>query len=909
LREQSLDSPDLRIIAAVSVTLTPGTRLGAYEVVSLLGAGGMGEVYRARDTKLNRDIALKILPEVFTLDGDRTARFVREAQVLASLNHPNIGHIYGLEDSGSTHALVLELVEGPTLADRIAKGAMPLDEALRVAKQIAVALEAAHEQGIIHRDLKPANIKIRNDGTVKVLDFGLAKALEPASATISPAVSASPTITTPAQMTGVGMILGTAAYMSPEQAKGRPADKRSDIWAFGCVLYEMLTGTRAFAAEDVSETLAAVLRAEPDWTVLPKNTPVSIRRLLRRALERDRRSRLADIVDAQLDIDDGAREPSEIARASRSFSPRREAAWATVTLAAVLVSVALGWRLFFAPPIPAPAVRFTVTPPTETPFILPAVSPDGQRIAFVAENSEGVPIVFVRAVNAIAPVALKGTERTSISIFWSADSRWVAFFADGKLKKIQVDGGTPVTICDRRGSAIGGTWNANGTILIGRSPGIERVSAEGGEPTPVTTPGASEAAHLSPFFLPDGRHFLYVVVEKVAPEVVPTRRVFVGDLDSNDRRPVLTLGVGDNVVNVAYAAGFLFRMRAGALVAHPFDVARLTPPGEAIPVENAVQTQYALAAFSVSTNGVLAYQPADAAAGDFRLTWLDRAGRQLSVLGEPGSYSNTELSPDGKRLAVSIVDEASRSRDIWTFDLTRGVRTRFTSNPADERAPLWSPDGSHITFNIGHTPSFDLFQKAANGAGSVEPLLQDGLSKDPNSWSPDGRFLVYRVTGPSATNDLWVLPTFGDRKPYPLVVTPFNENDASFSPNGRWVAYDSDESGRPEVYVTAFSGGGKWEVSTSGGGLPRWRGDGAELYYITPDGAVMAVPVKGDTTSLEIGTAERLFQAHPPMQPGRFYVVTADGQRFLFITNPAAPPPLTVVVNWTEEFKQRATVK
>jgi serine/threonine protein kinase/WD40 repeat protein len=890
------------------VALASGTRLGPYDVTALLGAGGMGEVYKARDTKLNRDVALKILPEAFATDPERLARFKREAQVLASLNHPNIAAIYGFEDSGSAHALVLELIEGPTLADRIAKGAIPLDEALSIAKQIAAALEAAHEQGIIHRDLKPANIKVRDDGTVKVLDFGLAKATEPTSA-IGPILTNSPTITTPALMTGVGTLLGTAAYMSPEQAKGRPADKRSDVWAFGCVLYETLTGTRAFAGEDVSETLAAVLRAQPDWAALPKNTPILIRLMLRRALEKDRKSRLADIADAQLDIDDAAREPDGIVSASPSVSSRRDVAWATATLAFVLMSVALGLRLFVVAPAQPSTVRFTVTPPNDTPFILPAVSPDGHRIAFVAQTTEGVSTVFVRDVDAIAPHSLKGTERAIGSVFWAPDGRWVAFFADGKLKKIQVDGGSPVTICDRL-RVTGGTWNPNGIILVPGRAGIDRVSAEGGEPTPATIVGANEALHGFPFFLPDGRHFLYIAVEKVAPEVLPMRRVFVGSLGSNDRTPLLTLAAGgDDAVNVTYAAGFLFRVRAGALVAHPFDVARLTPPGEAVPIANAVQTQYSVGAFSVSSSGVLVYQPADTASNDLRLIWHDRAGKQLSVLGAPGSYANVELSPDEKRLALSIVDDASHSRDIWIFDLTRGVRTRFTFDPADERSTIWSTDGGHITFNIGHTPSFDLFQKAANGAGSVEPLLRDGLSKDPMSWSPDGRFLVYRVTGPSRTNDLWVLPIFGDRKPYPLVATPFDENYARFSPNGHWLAYASDESGRSEVYVTAFPSGGKWQVSINGGSFPRWRGDGAEIYYLAPDGAVTAVHVQGNTTSFEVGASERLFQAHPARQPGHPYVVTADGQRFLFITNPTAPPPLTVVLNSFEELKQRVPTK
>jgi Tol biopolymer transport system component len=646
---------------------------------------------------------------------------------------------------------------------------------------------------------------------------------------------------------------------------------------------------------------------------MSQTTPISpaLDRVVRHCLDKDARHRFQSARDVAfaleaIETSSGTAVISSVAAPHRAT--RERLLWAAVSLGMLVAGLVAGAGWARSRPAPPAVVRFTVTTPPETPFILPALSPDGHRIAFVADTAEGVPIVYVRAVDAIAPVALRGTEQASSFIFWSPDGRWVAFFAGGKLKKIQVDGGNPLTICDWLGS-FSGTWNANGVILLGGRTGIERVSAEGGEPTPVTKTAADEALLIATSFLPDGRHFLYVAFEKVAPAAAPVRRVFVGGLGSNDRTPLLTIAAGDDAINVAYAAGFLFRVRAGALVAHPFDVARLTPPGEAIPVVEAVQMQYVVAAFSMSQNGVLAYQPASTGSSDLRLMWLDRGGKHLAGLGTPGSYSNVELSPDEKRLALSVVDEASHSRNIWTFDLTRGVRTRFTFDPADERSPIWSPDGNHITFNVGHTPSFDLFQKAANGAGPVEPLLQDGLSKDPMSWSPDGRFLVYRVTGPSHTNDIWVLPTFGDRKPYPLVATPFDENYARFSPDGRWLAYASNESGRSEVYVTAFPGGGKWQVSADGGGFPRWRGDGAELYYLASDNAVMAVRVKSGTTSFEIGAAERLFQAHPPPQPGHPYAVTADGRRFLFITSATAPSPLTVVLNWQEELKARVPTK
>ena len=902
------------------MALASGARLGPYEILTLVGAGGMGEVYRARDTTLGRDVALKILPTPFALDPDRLARFKREAQVLASLNHPHIAAIYGFEESNGVQALVLELVDGPTLADRVAHGPIPLDEALPIAKQIAEALEAAHEQGIIHRDLKPANIKLRPDGMVKVLDFGLAKALEPASG-IQSDLTASPTITSPA-MTGRGVILGTAAYMAPEQAKGRPADKRSDVWAFGCVLFEMLTGKGAFEGDDVSETIAFVLTREVDWSALPSITPASIRRLLRRCQEKDRRRRLADIADARLEIEE-ALAPAERAggQAVPAPPPRLWRRAGTLWLAAavlLLSAVALGLVAYvrrgseiapaFRAVIPAPDGTVIGPPTVIGQGLSLALSPDGRLLVFAATSSDQRSRLWVRALDGDSAEPLKGTE-DGVRPFWSPDSRSVAFFtlAEHRLKRVDIAGGRVLTICeDRELYGGGGTWNANDVILFspavtgGESSPIYRVAASGGTPTPVTTIDGKigERRHIAPFFLPDGRHFLYTSMPTTGP-----LSVYMGSVDGPEKTLVLS-----DAANVQYALGRLLFVRGATLVAQPFDAGRRVLTGDGIPIVEGITIDPSARTghFSVST-GVLVYQAR--AAQVSQPTWFDRTGKPSGILGEPADYNTVNLSPDGTRVAVSLRD-ASGNMDIWLVDVARGVRTRFTFDPADETQGVWSPDGTQIAFDSMRMGRSELQGKAANGSGAEGVIDASPVAKFPTSWSPDGKFLLYNSTAgtPRTGNDLWVVPLFGDRRPYPFLQTPFNEGRAQFAPDGRWVAYQSNESSRNEVYVAPFPGpGGKWQVSTVGGGSPRWRRDGKELFYVARDGGLMAAAVSSRGAVLDVGAVRALFNTRIRDQAlGIPYDVTSDGQRFLVNTLVERPVPssITLVVNWPGLMKR-----
>jgi Tol biopolymer transport system component len=884
-----------------------GTQLGPYEILSAIGAGGMGEVYRARDSRLNRDVALKVLPEIFAADPDRMARFEREARVLGALNHPNIAAIYGLEEFGSGRALVMELVEGETLADRIAKGPIPLDEALPVAKQMAEALEYAHDRGVVHRDLKPANIKVTPDGTVKVLDFGLAKALmdEPVAADPrdSPTLSMAPTM--------AGAILGTAAYMSPEQAKGKPVDRRADIWAFGVVLFEMLTGKPLYSGETAAETLASVMKEEPAPEALPKNTPPAIQNLLRRCLEKNLRQRLQHIGEARILIETVLSGTGPAADPGIGIRKSRERlAWAVAAIAIVIAALSLGAFLFFrGAPQDAQTIRFFVYPPdtwrlagTEIPGVPLAVSPDGRRLAFVATNATGKSLLWVRLLDALTAQALTGTDGAS-SPFWSPDSRFIGFFAAGKLKKIEASGGSPITLCDAADS-FGGAWSRDGVIVFAQyhgfaryQPALQKVSASGGAPTAATVLAEGETTQLLPFFLPDGRHFLY----RSNNVTTGIRPIYLASLDSAERKLLLN---GDSP-NVLYTEGYLLFLRDMMLMAQPFDARRLVLTGDAFPIAEQIQSQGGISSgvFSASDNGVLAYQTGLGATGS-QLTWFDRTGKQVGMLGDAAAYSDLEFSPDWKRASISI-PEAGKGRDIWLYEITRGLRTRFTFDSADDLESIWSPDGSQIVFNSRRKGHLDLYQKASSGAGTEEVLVEDNLDKYPLSWSPDGRFILYVSSG--TNNSLFALPLSGDRKPFPFLKTQFNGVFAQFSPDGRWVAYQSNVSGRAEVYVAPFPGpGGQWQISTAGGSLPRWRRDGVEIFYLDPDNNLMAVAVNGKGGSFDVGAVKLLFGTHAA-QGGRYrYGVSADGQRFLINTvlQQSTSAPITVVLNWTAGLKK-----
>jgi eukaryotic-like serine/threonine-protein kinase len=886
------------------MALPSGTRVGPYSIVAQLGSGGMGEVYRATDTKLKREVALKILPESFAADPDRLARFQREAEVLASLNHPNIAHIHGLEEADGVKALVMELVEGPTLADRITQGAVPLEEALPIAKQIAEALEAAHEQGIVHRDLKPANIKVRPDGTVKVLDFGLAKAMDSPTGS-SASVSMSPTITTPA-MTQAGMILGTAAYMAPEQARGTKVDKRADLWAFGVVLWEMLTAKRLFEGATVSDTLAAVLKTEPDWTALAPTTPFAIRRLLRRCLEKDQRRRLADAADARIEIDEAQAEPSNTAPETHALSRRTERlAWLS-SLAVVAIVAALG--MFFRPGVaPAAAPRSEMrleinTPPTTDPASF-AISPDGQILAFVA-MSEGQPRLWVRPLDSISARALPETDGAGF-LFWSPDSRSVAFFADGQLKRIEIDGGSPRTLASAP-SAVGGSWGPDGVILFSMlgNP-IFRVSDVGGDPMPVTRLNALQGAHYSPQFLPDGRHFLYWAVSGREPN-----GVFVGRIDGSETRRLL-----DADFAAVYAPqGYLLLVRQARLFAQPFDPALMSLTGTPFPVADQItnSTERISPAVSVSGGGTIAYRTGSEQGAGKQLTWFDRSGKELAV-NMGGRFASTQLSPqlspDGRQVALFRL--VGGNVDVWLIDVGRGVPTRFTFDSADDVMPLWSHDGHRIVFSSNRRGAHDLYLKSTASGSEETLLLQSPQFKVATDWSSDGRFLLYQSVDPKRNNDIWALPLDKDGKPsgqpVPVVQTDFDEHGGQFSPDGKWIAYVSLKSGRYEVYVQPFGrpGGGEIRMSIDGGDQVRWRPDGRELFYVARDGRLMAVPVRvgSNGETVEPGTPVPLFQTRvvrgTPIGQTQ-YAVSADGLRFLmnsFIED-TVTSPITVMLNW-----------
>jgi serine/threonine protein kinase/Tol biopolymer transport system component len=898
------------------MSLTPGARLGVYEIVAAIGVGGMGEVYRARDPKLNRDVAIKVLLPSVANDPDRLARFSREAQVLASLNHPHIAQIHGLEDANGVRALVMELVEGPTLADRIATGPIRLDDALPIAKQIAEALETAHEQGIIHRDLKPTNIKVRPDGTVKVLDFGLAKAMEPAGVSSANAM-VSPTLSHHA--TEDGIILGTAAYMSPEQAAGKPVDKRSDLWAFGVVLLEMLTGHRPFAGDTAAETMAAVMMKEPDWTGLPQATPASIRRLLRRCLEKDRKRRLPDAAAARLEIEDALTAPAELLVTPTAQSSR--ARWrSAASLGAALLgggAIAIGAMLLLRRAGPEALVtRLEITTPATTSPLQFALSPDGRRLAFVVSTSQTTGQLWVRALDQVSPQPLAGTENAS-GPFWSPDGRRLGFFADGKLKLVDlVTAGAPVVLADVNLNGGGGTWNAEGVIVFGAGPGrpLMRVPASGGTAVEVTHVGAGERGHLGPQFLPDGRHLLFF--EVLSGQQQGT--VAVASLDGGEPTPVV-----GSATAAAYAPpGYLLRVSQGVLVAQRFDAARASLSGDPIPVAQGIFENVAnfRAGFSVSAAGLLAHRSGGGAA-QHQLVWLDRTGKVLGTIGPPDENATTSfsLSRDGRRVANAR--QVQGNYDVWLTDVARGVPTRFTFDPAGDLSPVWSPDDTRVVFRSLNRNGFgasDLFVKPANGATDERPLLVTPQAKIALDWSSDGRFLLYANQDPRTQSDLWALPLTGDAKPVPIVHTAFDETQGQFSPDGRWVAYTSNQSGsRDEVYVVPFpEAGGKWQVSTEGGSQPRWRRDGKELFYVAADAKLMAVPISvaPQSRALTAGTPVALFPTHLARGAGisltgygsrALYEVTADG-RFLMNVHIDVdhPAPITIVQNWVAALKK-----
>jgi serine/threonine protein kinase/Tol biopolymer transport system component len=899
------------------MTVAAGTKLGPYEITGAIGAGGMGEVYKAHDTKLGRDVAIKVLPEAFAHDPERLSRFQREAKILASLNHPNIATIYGLEQSNGTSYLVMELVSGDTLAERIKReGAVPIEEALGIAKQIAEALEAAHEKGIIHRDLKPANVNVTPEGKVKVLDFGLAKAF--AGDVADSNLSESPTLSAIATMQGV--ILGTAAYMSPEQARSKSVDKRTDIWAFGCVLYELLTGRQAFEGEDITEILAAVVKTEPDWSRLPESTTPAIRMLLRRCLRKDKHQRFHDAADVRIEIEEAMTWIAEGGSQTATPAPiverrkiRERVAWAVAAIA-IVATLALAFVHFRETAPQQPSGRFEVLPPQKSTILELKLSPDGRHLAIVASEA-GQTRLWVRPLDSLQALALSGTEDATFP-FWSPDSAFIGFFAHGKLKKIAATGGSPQILCDATAGR-GATWSTEGVILFAPniSGALYRVPAEGGNPAPVTKLAASGTAesHRFPEFLPGGSRFLYVS----AAEQPETTGIYVGSLDG--MQPVRILPDNAHAVYVPPTApgsyGYLLFSRETTLMVLPFDANRLRAVGDMFPVAEQVGNLLITgnAAFSASTNGVLAYWTGNTLVRNRQLVWVDRTGKQISSITKSASILLSALSPDEKTIAM--VRSSDNGFDIWLQDLGRGSISRFTFGLGFNRFPLWSPDGGRIVFesNLPSAIRYDFYEKPVSGAGKEELLLHAGINARPTDWSPDGKYIVYSEYTDKTNNDLWLLPLQGDHKPIPYLQSPFNEVAGQFSPDGRWMAYASDESGEYQVYVQAIPpAGAKWQISTAGGIFPRWRRDGKELFYVAPDQKVTAVPIKtagSPSAPFEAGTPQPLFAIEPALNVNLFpYQPVADGQRFLVNAQASgeatAATPIIVVLNWTAGLKK-----
>jgi serine/threonine protein kinase len=888
---------------------SPGDKLGPYEILALIGKGGMGEVFRARDPRLNRDVAIKVSAERFS------ERFEREARAIAALNHPDVCHLY---DIGPDY-LVMELVEGPALAEKLKQGALPLEESLNIARQIADALEAAHEKGITHRDLKPGNVKVKSDGTVKVLDFGLAKI----GGTPTPQTDNSPTLNT--GRTEAGVILGTAAYMSPEQAKGSPVDHRADIYAFGAVLYEMVTGQRLHEGGTTTELLASVIKDQPQWDKVPPQ----IRKLLRQCLEKDPQKRLRHIGDVMRLVDDAPSAVHPAPPVPRQTGKR----WLWPAIAAVLLAVTVVLAISYLRKETPPALLtlLQIPVPEKLRFdslTVPSISPDGRWLAFSpATGPDGIIRIWLRGMDSLEARPLDGTEMQvgfPGIVFWSPDSKFLAFSAGGKLKKVDISGGPPQVIADAP-IVLGGSWNRDGTILfsspvapdgtrLNAAPMLLRVSAAGGTPSPVTAP-APNTGHMVPQFLPDGRHFLYFR-NSTKPE---NTGIFAGSLNEkpeaqNPKPLLLTNRQALYVPSGNDGTGWLLFVREGSIMAQKFDPRRLELTGEPAPIASGVASLGNFAAYSVADTGALIYR-SGGESGQTQLVQFDSQGKVVRSLGDPGFYRFPETSPDGKRIAVALV--TGNNTDIWVLDIERGSSSRLTFDPAAENIPIWSPDGTRIAYASARNGHFDLYAKRADGTGEEELLWKSDDNKSPTSWSADGKYLLYTsgIVSIDQRIDMWILPLTGERKPFPFLQTQFEEGLGQFSPDGRWIAYTSNETGQFEIYVRPFNGpsstepGGKWMVSKGGGSFPRWRGDGKQLFFQSGSD-IMAVDVMTAGSSFQAGTPAKLFQRTAltnPIQTGGL-TITKDGKQFWFVSPPGTrgtlAAPFTVVLNWQTALKK-----
>ena len=893
------------------MSLAPGTRLGPYEIVAPIGAGGMGEVYKARDTRLERTVAVKVLPAHLSASADVRQRFEREAKTISSLSHPHICALYDVGNQDGIEFLVMEYLEGETFSDRLVKGPLAFDQVLRYGLEIADALDKAHRQGIVHRDLKPGNVMITKSG-VKLLDFGLAKAVAPTAARSGASLTALPT-QAGRDLTAEGTILGTFQYMAPEQLEGRDADARTDIFAFGAVLYEMATGKKAFAGRSQASLISSIMTSEPApaSTVVP-TAPAAFDRVVRTCLAKDPDDRWQTAHDIAVQLRWIQESGSAISPAP-AITRRRTVGRVLPWIVAALAIVGLGALLVrdrLRPAAALPVTRFSILPPEKTIFTPPgelsssqfALSPDGRSIVFVANSNNGRPLLWVRSFDSFAAVPLNGTEE-ALHPFWSPDGRSIGFFTPTALKRVEVAKGAPQKLCDAAAGR-GGAWNGAGVILFTHSANtpIFRVPETGGDPVAATVLDAArgEDRHRFPVFLPDGKRFLYWAR---APRTDYTG-VYVASLDSpNGRLVVKAQAMG------LYAAGRLLTVQQGTLVSFPFDekAARVTGPptriAETIPTGNPP----GYAPFSVAGREALAFSLP--VAKSRQLVWFDRSGRKVGTVGEAGDYSTPRLSPDGKKLAVAIREQSKSDTDLWLFDFSRQTWSRFTFDPAAERAPLWSPDGTRILYTVGGiTNVLELYEKPASGSGEPRLAVGSPFDKFPSDWSRDGRFIVYHSLGGKTFWDIFVAPVDGG-KPFPFLATKAIEVQGQISPDGRWMAYASDESGRLEVYVTRFPDKhGHWQISSNGGTQPSWRADGKEIFYLGPDQALMSVGVQaGD--SFESGAPTILFRASFPMLVPAYwanYSATPDGQRFLVseLVSETASTPINVTLNWTAELKK-----
>ncbi len=901
------------------MTISTGAHLGSYEILAPIGSGGMGEVYQAHDTKLGRDVAIKVLPEAFAHDPERLSRFQREAKMLAALNHPNIATIHGLEQSSGTSYLVMELVSGETLADLVKReGAVPIDEALKIGVQIAEALEAAHEKGIIHRDLKPANVKVTPEGKVKVLDFGLAKAFVGDTADSNP--SQSPTLSAVATMQGV--LLGTAAYMSPEQARGKTVDKRTDIWAFGCLLYELLSGRPAFEGEDVTDILAAVVRAEPDWQALPATTPVKVRDLLRHCLQKDKRLRLRDAGDAQIEIQEALAAPQDVGTAGPATRGWRErVAWLVVTAVLALTTMAFAIGFVLRTPKPPLPVRLSAEIGADASLYIKygpstILSPDGTRLALVATGSDQKQRIYVRSIDQLQAIELHGTENAR-DAFFSPDGQWIGFFADGELKKISVQGGAAVTLCDAPNDR-GGSWGEDGTIVFASDVqvALSKVSSAGGTPQPLTTldKQAGELTQRWPQVLPGSKAVLFT--SNTHANNFEDSEIVVYSMFSGQRKTVQRGGFHARYL----PSGHVVYMHEGTLFAVPFDLKRLSVTGHPAPILEGVVTapDYGGAQFSLSNTGNLVYVAGREGAQNVSIYWMDHEGKFTPLRETPGNYFNPAFSPDGKRLALEISD--GKRSDIWVYEWERDTLTRLTFEGANNTNPVWTPDGQRIVYSSQENGgTYNLWWIRSDGAGDAQRLAEGKNSQYARSWRPDGKVLAFFQQNPGNGSDIMTLPIEGDEKsgwksgePKPFLSSRTREEVPAFSPDGRWLAYHSTESGRFEVYVRPFPGpGGKWQISIGGGVTPEWSRNGEELFYRTLDSKIMVVTYTASGDS---------FHADKPQlwSPGQFtdrganfnFDLHPDGKRFAVLKaagteQAAAVNNVSFIFNFFDELQRR----